>query len=179
MLSGEGGATGGAAGGGGLGAAVMSEREKFVSTFIEAAIQQSWFETLPIEFIKDFKRNDELMEALKNPPICAITQEPPVDPVLADDGNTYDRAALLQWLEVKTVSPATGLPMRRGLIDMSELKLALEATQPADIPEFFFCAPEPAAGKITFVLLPLCAACPFVLCAPLRCLSVLFSVIGV
>eukprot|EP01050_Picozoa_sp_SAG11_P023453 SAG11_NODE_4717_length_1794_cov_3.004130_1_plen_257_part_00 len=121
----------------------------FIQNFIEAAMQEAFIDVTPAEFMQNFELNDELMHALKNPPICIITQEPPVDPVLASDGNIYDRTALLQWLEMKCASPATNKPMLRGMIDIVELKQALQLTQPAaDIPEFFFCAPAPA-GKLS------------------------------
>ena len=37
--------------------------------------------------------------------ICSITQELPVDPVLAEDGHTYERAAITQWIATKSTSP--------------------------------------------------------------------------
>ena len=36
---------------------------------------------------------------------CSISQELMVDPVLAEDGNTYDRAGIEQWLQTHTTSP--------------------------------------------------------------------------
>jgi hypothetical protein len=37
--------------------------------------------------------------------ICSITHELMVDPVLAQDGNTYERSAILEWLETNNKSP--------------------------------------------------------------------------
>jgi len=37
--------------------------------------------------------------------ICAITHEIMVDLVTADDGNTYERSAIIQWLQTKETSP--------------------------------------------------------------------------
>ena len=37
--------------------------------------------------------------------VCSITQELPVDPVLAEDGHTYERAAIIQWIATKRTSP--------------------------------------------------------------------------
>ena len=37
--------------------------------------------------------------------VCPITQELMVDPVLAEDGNTYERAAILKWIASKSTSP--------------------------------------------------------------------------
>jgi len=51
------------------------------------------------------KRNRELASSLSEEYICAITQELMVDPVLADDGNMYERRAILKWLRNNTRSP--------------------------------------------------------------------------
>ena len=37
--------------------------------------------------------------------ICPITQELMVDPVLAEDGHTYERASIIEWLTTKSTSP--------------------------------------------------------------------------
>ena len=37
--------------------------------------------------------------------LCAITQELMVDPVLAEDGRTYERSAIVKWLATKSTSP--------------------------------------------------------------------------
>ena len=31
--------------------------------------------------------------------VCAITQELPLDPVTAEDGNVYERSAIEEWLK--------------------------------------------------------------------------------
>ncbi|KAK9806977.1 hypothetical protein WJX72_009234 [[Myrmecia] bisecta] len=38
---------------------------------------------------------------------CPITQELMRDPVIAEDGHTYDRAAMEQWLSKHDTSPMT------------------------------------------------------------------------
>lgn len=45
---------------------------------------------------------------------CPITLEYFVDPVIAADGHTYEREALLTWLASKNKSPITGLPLDRN-----------------------------------------------------------------
>ena len=45
------------------------------------------------------------------PIICPITQDTPEDPVLAPDGNIYDREAITQWLNQNPTSPVTREPM--------------------------------------------------------------------
>lgn len=42
---------------------------------------------------------------------CPISQEIMVDPVVAEDGQTYERAALMGWLGEKPISPVTGRRM--------------------------------------------------------------------
>lgn len=39
---------------------------------------------------------------------CPILLAPMVDPVVAADGHSYERAAIVRWLKVKPVSPVTG-----------------------------------------------------------------------
>ena len=40
--------------------------------------------------------------------ICPITAEIMTDPVSTEDGFTYERAALTEWLRTKDTSPKTG-----------------------------------------------------------------------
>jgi hypothetical protein len=46
--------------------------------------------------------------ALPNMPSCPITQEPMRDPVVAADGHTYERSAIVRWLQTSDKSPLTG-----------------------------------------------------------------------
>eukprot|EP00947_MAST-08B_sp_MAST-8B-sp1_P002102 g2102.t1 len=49
-----------------------------------------------------------------NPPedmCCSITRLIMADPVVAADGNNYEREAILKWFESKNTSPLTNLPM--------------------------------------------------------------------
>jgi len=39
--------------------------------------------------------------------VCPITQEVMIDPVFTDDGNTYEREAIREWLEEADTSPLT------------------------------------------------------------------------
>lgn len=43
--------------------------------------------------------------------ICPITNERLVDPVVDPEGNTYERAAILEWLSHNSVSPLTRTPL--------------------------------------------------------------------
>ena len=48
--------------------------------------------------------------------LCPITQERIIDPVIAEDGHTYEKAAILQWFAVRSTSPVTGLHIGRRLM---------------------------------------------------------------
>ena len=47
-------------------------------------------------------------EPLPNMPCCPITREPMRDPVVAADGHTYERSAIVRWLKNSDKSPLTG-----------------------------------------------------------------------
>jgi len=43
--------------------------------------------------------------------LCPILKEPMKEPVVAQDGQTYERSAIEQWLRTRNSSPLTGLPL--------------------------------------------------------------------
>ena len=57
---------------------------------------------------------------------CPITFSLPDDPVMAEDGKVYERAAIEAWLartaDRKVKSPLTGLPMGRKLTEASQVR---------------------------------------------------------
>ena len=75
----------------------------------------------------------ELKETLKEPLdasldafICPITHEIIADPVIDKEGNTYERAAILNWLRTKTTSPISRNPLNQNqLTDNRALKNAI------------------------------------------------------
>ena len=44
--------------------------------------------------------------------VCPIGGEPFIDPVVTEDGHTYERVVLERWLEEKKTSPMTNLPLK-------------------------------------------------------------------
>ena len=54
--------------------------------------------------------------------LCPITQELPIDPVMAEDGRVYDRSAIEQWLATNQKSPHTNEPMGPKLIPALQVK---------------------------------------------------------
>jgi hypothetical protein len=58
---------------------------------------------------------------------CSITQEVLVDPVIASDGYSYSRAAIVHWLRDHVTSPMTNLRLDdRSLIPNIHLRWAIE-----------------------------------------------------
>ena len=45
-------------------------------------------------------------------PICPITNDVMIDPVIDYEGNTYERSAILKWLQINNTSPVTRSPLR-------------------------------------------------------------------
>ncbi len=59
--------------------------------------------------------------------ICPITLLPMKDPVIAQDGHTYEREAIVHWLQTNPNSPLTRQPMRiDALKQNTKLKQAIE-----------------------------------------------------
>jgi len=50
-------------------------------------------------------------KALPGMPCCPITGEPMIDPVVAADGHTYERSAIVRWFETSNTSPLTAAPL--------------------------------------------------------------------
>ena len=59
--------------------------------------------------------------------ICAITQKLPIDPVIAEDGNVYERMAIEQWLKHRTTSPATNNIIGKNLLPTVQIKNLLHS----------------------------------------------------
>ena len=57
---------------------------------------------------------------------CPITSEIMKDPVIAEDGITYEREAILYWLTAHQISPTTRLPMSSQLIPNTNLKILID-----------------------------------------------------
>jgi len=60
--------------------------------------------SLPAVVQEDIHREQTLPQL----PYCPITGQPMIDPVVAADGHTYERTAVLRWLETSNRSPMTG-----------------------------------------------------------------------
>lgn len=60
--------------------------------------------------------------------ICPITLERLIDPVMAPDGHTYEKAAIVSWLQRHTTSPKTRMAMTiEDLVPNRTLRTVLES----------------------------------------------------
>ena len=59
--------------------------------------------------------------------VCAITQELPLDPVTAEDGNIYERSAIEEWLSRQQKSPMTNQPMGTKLLPAFQIRSMIES----------------------------------------------------
>ena len=58
--------------------------------------------------------------------LCPITQELPIDPVMAEDGRVYERSAIEDWLKRNEKSPHTNEPMGKKLLPALQVKNMIE-----------------------------------------------------
>jgi hypothetical protein len=57
---------------------------------------------------------------------CPITQSIMLDPVVAEDGHSYERQAIESWLQSNRTSPVTGVPMPSKLLSNAGTKKMIE-----------------------------------------------------
>merc|ERR1711998_282914 len=88
--------------------------------------------------------------------ICSITREVMKDPVMDLQGNSYERAAILDWLSRNGSSPITRSPLRPSdLVPNRALKDAIDAftvgakTKPAKLPKLDSGNQSAPLGEIT------------------------------
>lgn len=60
--------------------------------------------------------------------VCPITCEPFVDPVVASDGHTYERAAIVMWIEKNLTSPMTGAPLTSLQVYPNHIMKSMQGT---------------------------------------------------
>jgi hypothetical protein len=58
---------------------------------------------------------------------CPLTQKIMVEPVIASDGQTYEREAILDWINVYHCSPTTGVSMNATFKDNIEVKQIIQS----------------------------------------------------
>jgi U-box domain len=69
----------------------------------------------------------QVVPPLPNMPLCSITGQAMVDPVVAADGHTYERSAIARWLLTSDKSPLTGSVLdHKNLVPNYSLLTSLE-----------------------------------------------------
>jgi hypothetical protein len=58
---------------------------------------------------------------------CPLTQQIFIDPVIATDGLTYERAAITEWIRLYACSPMTGEKMNVNFTDNTEVKQIIQS----------------------------------------------------
>ena len=66
------------------------------------------------------------MHSIVDEYLCPITQELPLDPVLAEDGRIYERWAIMEWFGKQQRSPSTGMAMGTMLVGSPQVRNTLE-----------------------------------------------------
>ena len=78
------------------------------------------------ETVAELKRYRQAMNEMADELVCPITQELPVDPVIAEDGRVYERQEMEQWLRSKAGqavrSPVTNEPMGKKLLPAVQVR---------------------------------------------------------
>ena len=59
--------------------------------------------------------------------VCPITQELPIEPVMAEDGKIYEKTAILEWLSRDATSPVTRARMGSRLLPAIQTRNTIEA----------------------------------------------------
>ena len=68
------------------------------------------------------KRVKTVMNSVADEFMCPITQELPVDPVMAEDSKIYERWAIEEWLGKHQRSPSTGKAMGTRLLPATQVR---------------------------------------------------------
>ena len=59
--------------------------------------------------------------------VCPITQELPVQPVMAEDGKIYEREAIVEWFKKKATSPSTNAAIGPKLVPVVQVRNTIES----------------------------------------------------
>jgi ribosomal protein S25 len=65
---------------------------------------------------KEEPQPEEEAEEIPEEYICPVTQDIMVDPVIAQDGHTYERKNITEWVEKHGTSPITREPLSKDII---------------------------------------------------------------
>eukprot|EP00900_Chrysochromulina_parva_P006379 jgi/Chrpa1/15742/Chrysochromulina_OHIO_Genome00018234-RA len=79
------------------------------------------------ETAQEFRRHKSAVNEAMDEFLCPITFSLPVDPVMAEDGNVYERSAIEEWLKQQRKSPVTNLAMGTKLLPALRVKNMIRA----------------------------------------------------
>ena len=83
------------------------------------------------EAVAESKRIRESIDELAEEFVCPITQELPLDPVMAEDGRVYERKAIEDWFATRQAgqlkSPVTNEEMGRRLFPAVQMRNTIRA----------------------------------------------------
>ena len=79
------------------------------------------------ETAQEFRRHKSAVNEAMDEFLCPITFSLPVDPVMAEDGNVYERSAIEEWLKQQHKSPVTNLAMGTKLLPALRVKNMIRA----------------------------------------------------
>ena len=79
------------------------------------------------ETAQELRRHKSAVDEAMNEFLCPITFSLPVDPVMAEDGNVYERSAIEEWLKQQRKSPVTNLAMGTKLLPALRVKNMIRA----------------------------------------------------
>ena len=82
--------------------------------------------TTPVTDDGEAKRLRSVIDETVDEFICALTYELPLDPVTAEDGKIYERAAITEWLKKHKKSPLTNEEMGTKLLPAHQVKNMIE-----------------------------------------------------
>ena len=75
---------------------------------------------------QESKRVKTTMNSIADEWVCPISQELPIDPVMAEDGKIYERVDIAKWLGEHQRSPSTGAAMGTKLVSSPQVRNTLE-----------------------------------------------------
>jgi hypothetical protein len=79
----------------------------------------------------DHELVDSMPDTFSKPLMCPITSDIFRKPVVAGDGHTYERSAIVRWLTTKHTSPLTGKPMEDQSLRVNHnIKQLVDALKP-------------------------------------------------
>jgi len=86
------------------------------STIFYNLFQNNFLPEKPLQHAKPKEKKEENIEDYPEEYICPITQDIMIDPVIAEDGHTYERKNITDWVTTHGTSPITRQVMSKDII---------------------------------------------------------------